>query len=465
MLAAAAWTLVLTSSALGQSLEERVVAKAQALEKKVKCVVGVSVVELARGKSVAAYRAGELLVPASNMKIVTSVVAMQRLGAEHEFTTAVYLSGKDVVIVGGFDPLLGDPRVAAEYVEPAQTIYDDLDAWAGAIKEVSDGEINDVIVLTDGSPKTYRPADWDPKQHHRWYSAPVAAVNFNNNCIDMAVRVEAGKATPHLWPESRLFTVHNRLGGKEAAWNLVLSSGDTVLTVTGPARSSGKPQSYAVNDPPMLLARALAERLARTEVTMAGKPRTAAPADVPLDKARLLAKTPTPMAWVLKRSNTNSLNMAAECMLLAAGDGTWAGSAALAEKTLLNNFGLAAGQVKIADGSGLSKNNRITPEAMTTLLTKVLSMTGSESFLASLAVSGMEGTLEKRLGGVAKGRVLAKTGYVAGVSCLSGYVLDNDGKPAYAFSILVNKNVDLTAARAFQDEVCMELVKPATSDK
>ena len=164
------------------------------------------------------------------------------------------------------------------------------------------------------------------------------------------------------------------------------------------------------------------------------------------------------MAWVLKRSNTNSLNMAAECMLLAAGDGTWAGSAALAEKTLLDDFGLAAGQVKIADGSGLSKNNRITPEAMTTLLTKVLSMKGSESFVASLAVSGTEGTLEKRMAGAAKGRVLAKTGYVAGVSCLSGYVLDNDGKPAYAFSVLVNKNVDLSAARAFQDDVCGMLV-------
>jgi len=469
--------VLFTLPAFGQSLGERIVARADALEKKIKCVVGVSVVELGggaagggRSKSVAAHRAEELLVPASNMKIVTSMVAMRRLGADHAFATAVYLVGRevkdgeevkqvqDVVVVGGFDPLLGDPRVAAGL---EQTIYDDVDAWAGVIGRVSGGEVRDVIVLTDGSPKTYRHADWDPKQHHRWDFAPVAALNFNNNCIDMAVQADRTGARPLLWPESRLFTVHNRLGGKEAAWNLAISSGDTVLTVTGPARSSGKPQSYAVNDPPMLLARTLVDRLARAEVSVGGVPRAAATADVPLDQARLVARTATPLAWVLNRSNKNSLNMAAECMLLAAGDGTWGGSGRLAEKTLLDDFGLGERQVSVADGSGLGRNNRITPAAMTTLLTRALSMQGGEAFLASLAVSGTDGTLEKRLGGGAKGLVLAKTGSIRGVSCLSGYVLNPDGKPAYAFSVLVNKNVDLAAARALQDEICAMLVEAA----
>jgi D-alanyl-D-alanine carboxypeptidase/D-alanyl-D-alanine-endopeptidase (penicillin-binding protein 4) len=152
--------------------------------------------------------------------------------------------------------------------------------------------------------------------------------------------------------------------------------------------------------------------------------------------------------------------MAAECLLLASGDGTWEGSARLAEKTLTDDLGLAAGQFVVKDGSGYSRHNRITPVAMTTLLTKALSMNGADAFLSSLPVGGEDGSLAKRLGG-AQGRVLAKTGYIAGVSCLSGYVLNGEGKPAYAFSVLVNKNVDLTAARAFQDEVCAMLALEA----
>ena len=96
--------------------------------------------------------------------------------------------------------------------------------------------------------------------------------------------------------------------------------------------------------------------------------------------------------------------------------------------------------------------------AATALLAKALKMKGADAFLASLPVGGEDGSMAKRLGNGAKGRVLAKTGYIAGVSCLSGYVLDKDGKPAYAFSVLVNKTVDLTGARTLQDDVCGELV-------
>jgi len=459
--------LAVSLPAAGQSVGERIVARAEALEKKTRCVVGVSVTELTGGKSVASYRANDLFTPASNMKLVTSLVAMHKLGADFQFKTTVYLLDKDVVVAGGFDPLLGDPRVAAD---EKRSIYDDLDVWAGAVKRVSGGEINDVIVLTDGSPKTYRHADWPANQFGRWYSAPVAALNFNNNCIDVTFRADPAGPVPLLSPESRYFTVNNRIkAGNEAVWNLTFAAGDATVTITGTARASNSPQSTAVNDPPMLLARTLADRLARADVTIGGKLRAAASADVPLDKARPVAQTSTPLSLVLHRANKQSQNMVAECMLLAAGDGTWAGSAVLAGKTLAD-LGLTQRQFVVADGSGYSRHNRVTPAAMTTLLTKALSMKGSDAFLASLAVGGVDGTMSRRLAGEAKGRVLAKTGYIAGVSCLSGYVLDADGKPVYAFSVLVNKTTDLSAARTFQDEVCDMLVKAmkprqATSDK
>jgi D-alanyl-D-alanine carboxypeptidase/D-alanyl-D-alanine-endopeptidase (penicillin-binding protein 4) len=112
----------------------------------------------------------------------------------------------------------------------------------------------------------------------------------------------------------------------------------------------------------------------------------------------------------------------------------------------------------ICDGSGFSRNDRVSPRAMVTLLQAVLKRPDSKVLLDALPISGVDGTLSKRLKDAPyRGRILGKTGYIKGVSCLSGYVLDAQGKPAIAYSVLLN-GCEISRARQTEEMVCRALV-------
>ncbi len=153
--------------------------------------------------------------------------------------------------------------------------------------------------------------------------------------------------------------------------------------------------------------------------------------------------------------------MAAECLMLRAGDGTWQGSARIMAETLVGDYGLDTRDFVVRDGGGLSSGNRITAAAMTRLLAKLAKRPDASMLLASLPVAGVDGTLRRRLrDDKYRGRVIAKTGRIRGVSCLSGYVLDSEGTPAVAFSILINRLPGRAKqnAKALQDNICRALV-------
>jgi D-alanyl-D-alanine carboxypeptidase/D-alanyl-D-alanine-endopeptidase (penicillin-binding protein 4) len=111
------------------------------------------------------------------------------------------------------------------------------------------------------------------------------------------------------------------------------------------------------------------------------------------------------------------------------------------------------------DGSGLSRENRLTAMAVTELL-GLMDARHGEPWEETLAVAGRDGSLRRRMrGSVAEGRVFAKTGYIRGVSCLSGYVRARSGR-RLAFSILMNGVPwgELWKARLAQDKVCIRVV-------
>ena len=134
----------------------------------------------------------------------------------------------------------------------------------------------------------------------------------------------------------------------------------------------------------------------------------------------------------------------------------------LAAKTLVETLGLTEGSFEVRDGSGLSNGNRVSPAAMTRLLSAMLRRPASEQFVSSLPISGTDGTLTRRLNdALCRRRIRAKTGYIAGVSALSGYVCDNDGRPRIAFSVLVNRIPTGKGfkAKQLQDAVCRSLAQ------
>ena len=153
--------------------------------------------------------------------------------------------------------------------------------------------------------------------------------------------------------------------------------------------------------------------------------------------------------------------MSAECMFLRAGDGTWSGSAKIMIDTLAKAYGLSPDSLQVRDGGGLSRGNRVTADAVTKILAALARGEQAHLFLDSLPISGTDGRLRRRMAkDPYRGRVLGKTGYIAGVSCLSGYVLDRARKPALAYSILVN---DVPSGKGYlakrlQDDLCRMMV-------
>ncbi len=441
------------------SLQPRIAASAEELAAAGAATGGVSVVDLRTGQPLVDVGGDVPFIPASNQKILTSAFVLARLGGDACFTTAVYRLAGDLIVAGDGDPTLGDPRLAAA---EGKSIYHELDGWAQAVRaKVGDRIEGDLIVCVSGPANGYRHADWPRGQWHRWYAAPVASLNFNNNCFDVTFSIDDGQASAVVSPVSRYIKVVNNVTvGTRHRWSATSNDDDSVLTISGTVTTGGgEPVSAAANNPPMLLGWVLADRLERAGVALGGTVRCVRHDSVDWTGAVCIARTTTPIAVAMNRANNTSLNMTAECLLLRAGDGTWRGSAKMMTQTLRQEYGLEDGQFVVGDGSGLSRANRVTPEAITSLLAQIARRQDARVFLDSLAVSGADGTLRRRLSDEPyRRRVLGKTGYIAGVSALSGYVLDGEGEPALAFSMLLNDVKSPRRARAFQDSVCRMLV-------
>ena len=106
---------------------------------------------------------------------------------------------------------------------------------------------------------------------------------------------------------------------------------------------------------------------------------------------------------------------------------------------VLRDLGLDLDQINLADGSGLSAKNWVTPEWMVSYLEAMQKSPSFDAFLASLPKPG-EGTLSMiRFPGCE--RVRMKSGSLSGTLCYSGYILDENGKPAVTFSILTNSSL------------------------
>jgi D-alanyl-D-alanine carboxypeptidase/D-alanyl-D-alanine-endopeptidase (penicillin-binding protein 4) len=167
---------------------------------------------------------------------------------------------------------------------------------------------------------------------------------------------------------------------------------------------------------------------------------------------KVLAVHETPLTVVLNRANKDSVNMYAEslCKRLgyesvkasgtqgeAAPTGSWEnGTAAVGE--FLKRVGVPEAEFRLDDGSGLSRQNAVSPRGLVRVLAYQYYHKSRDVFVASLAVAGVDGTLHDRFADTdLQERVLGKSGYIDGVSTLSGYLRARDGQ-WYAFSILFN---------------------------
>lgn len=418
----------------------------------------IHVVKADSGREIYSYNADQALVPASNMKLMSSAAALRYLGKDFEYKTQVGLCGNALVIIGSGDPLLGDKVTDEKYGRKPGWIIDDI---CQKLRQQQITDINNIVVDTSVFDDQRVHPSWEPAELNKSYAAEICGLNYNCNFIEMTVENIGGKAVISIEPKSSFLKTHNQvkiISSKRGSVGAYRRPGEiNVVDVKGTCRTKQGPFEVAIERPAAYFGFVLAERLAAEGIRVNGQlleQRIDEDCDF-----KLLSEYKTSFADCLTRCHKDSLNLAAEAMLKTVGrkvcnDGSWAGGRSAIEK-YLRSLSISEDEFKIDDGCGLSKENKISSNCITTVLKDSYDSKGWDFYKQTLAVAGTDGTIRKYFKEEKyKGRILAKTGYITSVRALSGVCCTKSGD--YLFSILTNTSHDRKAlndiAKAIIDE-------------
>jgi D-alanyl-D-alanine carboxypeptidase/D-alanyl-D-alanine-endopeptidase (penicillin-binding protein 4) len=400
------------------------------------------------------------LGPASNCKLLTTAAAFEKYGPKSTFKTTLYKTEEDLVLVGGGDPALGDAKLA-----PEQRLTAPFLAFAEQLKDAGVTRYRNLIIDDRVFDDQWVHPNWPSDQRLTWYEAGIAGLNFNCNCLDWLPTLTKTGVGLTLIPETSYVSVTNKATrGKSTVVSLLRPATANTFqlrgTVASNAPEGADPYSVPIYDPGLWTGTILRDVLASQGISSSGAVRRVDP-DEKITRATLLATHDTPLLDALKRANTNSINMMAECICKRLGHdatgkpGSWQNGTDAVE-AYVTSLGVDASAIHLDDGSGLSSKNKVAARAFTTVLAHVAARPDGELFINTLARAGEEGTLLKRFKNMPVADAIhAKTGHISGVSTLSGYIHVDSTNRRFAFSILVNKyqgNVN-----PWQDQVCQAL--------
>jgi D-alanyl-D-alanine carboxypeptidase/D-alanyl-D-alanine-endopeptidase (penicillin-binding protein 4) len=418
--------------------------------------LAVVVRSMTTGETVLARNSGKLMMPASNMKVVTLAAAAERLGWGYRFETRFVSDGAvvdgrlggDLVIVGSGDPSMNERH------DRADKILEDV-AWQ--LREAGIHAIEGRIVADD---RLFSGAEigggWSWDYLHEWYAAPINALAFGENFVTVLVEPglavgEAAQVTV-LPSTSDLETLNHALtaaAGTDPTVDLARERGSRTLDVVGTIPLGSQPvrRPAAVEDPGLCFARATRDALIRHGIDVRGDAMVTPSNPIepartpsnPLEPSRTIARVLSPPLWEIATVMMKaSQNLYAEMLLRVIGGGTMEGGRR-AVTDVMTSWKIEPQTFVIADGSGLSRYNYVTAEMLVTILEQMYrDPRHRERFMATLPIAGVDGTLERRMRGTkAQGNLRAKTGSIANARSLSGYVRTAGGD-TLGFAILAN---------------------------
>lgn len=403
-------------------------------------------------------------IPASNLKLITSGVALLALGNDYEFRTSIVLQGNRLIIRGSGDPAMADPALLEGLGVSCEQFIDTL---VTSITNAGAQRVDEVILDDRVFDRTAVHPDWPADQLSRAYCAPVSGLNFHANILNLFASPASRIGDPPVvrtepsapWIEVDRRNARTVGEGNTKVW-VQHGTTPTRFALYGSVRAAIKePVQVTLLDPGMIFGRLLAEGLARRNLgarpgadgrATAPVIRYAEPAEnlaVAPGQERTVAVIRTPIDVVLERCNVDSENLYAESLLKAAANkltgqpGSWSNGTAAVRMMMKDRLGPeSAASLVMADGSGLSRNNRVTVSLMTRWLAEVADdAKNGETFVQSLALAGEEGTVRTRFKKAhLDNEVRAKSGYIREVRTLSGYLTEPTSRRRLSFSVMVN---------------------------
>jgi len=401
---------------------------------------GILITEPRSGAQIFSYNENLPLIPASNMKLVTSFAALKYLGRQFEYITTAAISDKKLVIAGSGDPLLGfvDGKTK-DTNRPAEFISDII----GTLKEKNITEIEDIVIDSSVFDDVRVHPNWPKEQLNRPYACQVSGLNYNANCIKISAFQKDGQVELLTEPNTGYLSLLNKIqpvSKGESAIGSYRTEKENVIIVGGKCRQAAS-FDVAIERPAAFFACLLAENLNKAGIKASGH---LTQTSVNPEKLQILVEHRTGIAEVLKQCNKDSFQLAAECLFKTLGarliTGGRAGSWQSGQKALtdyLTSLGADEEWFYIDDGSGLSSQNKLTAGLIARVLADAHSSDLWPVFKDTLAAGGVDGTLKKYFyQDKYRGKVFAKTGYINSVRALSGVCTTERGE--YIFSILTN---------------------------
>ncbi|MCH2138528.1 MAG: D-alanyl-D-alanine carboxypeptidase/D-alanyl-D-alanine-endopeptidase [Phycisphaerales bacterium] len=461
--------LLCAASATGQSLQSTISSHAVASGLR-SGSFGIAIVD-DRGTVLADIDANVPRIPASNQKLLASGTAILALGHDYEFRTQLLHRGGELVLVGDGDPGLADPellsRMTDAFGQPL-TVDGVLDIWADAVQHAGIDHVDRLVIDDRVFDSDFIHPSWPTDQLNQHYCAGSAGLNFHRNMLSLypapgsgaqGVLHDVRPAVPFMPIDNRLKT-HTKKSAVSAAQN---SDGTIVVngTVSKPLQV---PVHVTVRDMPMLTGRMLADRLIRRGIEVDTIER-ATPTERFADASPIGPDLVTPMATVLERCNVESRNIYADCLLKRAAHeatrrpGSWRDGAGLVRREVHARTGTDV--LEVADGSGMSRRNAVSPLVLAKWMASFQRGTPEGDAMLDSMSTPDRGTIDRRFDSLSlAGCTLeGKTGYIRGVSTLSGVVTAPDGR-AVSFSVLCNSlGSSTTAAKTLQKNVVQAIAR------
>ena len=436
---------------------------------------GVIAINLKNGRVVCGREARKLFNPASIHKILTSVVALDKLGADFRWQTKAVSSRQ---IEDGI--LDGDLILYGEGAPDFDS--EGLENLANQLESKGLKHIKGSVVGEDSFFKGETIGDgwtWNDLQWH--YGAEASALSFREN--QAGVYMKDGKptaSTDYLQVKSELKPPQN---GETEAFGIKRGLADNEIYVWGNGdKASGR---IAVHNPALWTAKTFKETLEKRGITIGGavksvdwKAENKSDVGNAVELASVDSKT---LGEIVYRMNKHSVNIYAELILRTLGKkfgleapnesrqlqavrGDDSAGASVIKKWLTEK-NVAVDEIQIHDGSGLSRLNFVTPEAFGRALVYAGQSNFANVFKDSLPVAATDGTLGGRLGRV-KGKVLAKTGSITYVNSLAGYAQAAENE-FIAFAIVCNNVTRKSDSSRIIDAIATILVdsQSQTEDK
>ena len=408
---------------------------------------GVMVASLTRGDTLFAQNAGEMMQPASTMKLFSTAVALDRFGPEHSFSTDVLRDaplGGDGTITGSiYLRADGDPSMSARFYHdpnlPMATLARSV--AAAGVKRVTGDLVFDATAFDDRR----IPDGWKSTYLGAAYAARVSALSLNENIVWVVVQPAGKQAAVTLEPASTTIPVRSkvRLVGGRGGRIIARRAADGGIDVSGSIGSSSGPLRYSlvVDDPALFTAGALRAALQAAGVTVDGAIKAG---KTPANAEKVASLASPPLSRIVSEMNRESINIVAELLFRDAARAS-AADVGTAETGLANlrdfmqkKVEADPQQIRVSDGSGLSTLDFMTPRAMIHLLSYAHKGPWSSAFHGSLPVAGESELLRRRMRATpAQGNLHAKTGTTNDVVSLAGYVTARNGE-ILAFSFIYN---------------------------